>query len=96
MLAIGNYDWLIQIMLMIFSAIPVIFFIGKIFTRHGWETLAANPLMFIYFIIFFAYAYFFWMYPEAILDYLGLGLVSQKLIYGALAIVPFFERDIVN
>lgn len=96
MLAIENYDWLIRIFLILFTIVPVMSIIGKIFTKHGRESIAANPLMFLYFIIYFTFAYFFWFKPQLIVDYIGIAPIYQNLIYGAMSLVPFFERDIVN
>ena len=96
MLAIGNYSWLVILLLALFSIVPVISFFGKIFTRYGRDTFLANPLLFIYFVTFGVYAYFFWTSPILIYDYVGLNGIYQKLLYAALCMVPFFERDIPN
>jgi hypothetical protein len=78
------------------SFIPVIFLVGKLFTRAGWDSFGAHPIMILYFIVYFAYAYFFWIRPWLIEEYLGINDIYQKLIYGAMCCVPFFEKDIPN
>jgi hypothetical protein len=94
MLAIENYTWLTISILAVFSIVPVVSFAGKILKPEGRATFLNNPLIFIYFIIFFAYAYFFWTSPATMYEYLGINYLYQKMIYGALCLVPFFEKDV--
>ena len=94
MLAIGNYEWLIVVILGFATIIPVISVFGKIFTRDGRDSLAAHPIMILYFIIFFTYAYYFWYSPLLIEDYIGIGEIYRKLVYGALCFVPFMEKEV--
>lgn len=97
MISIGKgYGWVTFYILIALSIIPVISFFGHFFTKDGRELLKINPFMILYYIIFFTYAYFFWMYPGLIYDFLGINGIYQKMIYGSLCVIPMLERGIPN
>jgi hypothetical protein len=96
MLAIGNTYNVAHYALMALSILPLISFFGTIFTHDGRAGIRANPFIVFYYIIFFTFAYFFWTSPLTIYQYIGLNYLHQKLIYGALCIVPILEKGLPN
>lgn len=96
MFATGNVGIVTFYALIALSILPVIAFVGAVFTHEGRDGMKANPFMFFYYIIFFIFAYYFWMNPILIYEYLGMKPLYQKLIYGALCIVPILEKGLPN
>ncbi len=96
MLAIGNYGNLMFFVMIGLSILPILSFFGHIFTSNGREAIRANPFLGLYYIIFFVFAYFFWIEPILIYEYLGIKYTYQMLIYGSLAIVPILEKGLPN
>jgi hypothetical protein len=96
MFATGNVTTIWLYALMIISLFPIMSCLGHIFTSEGRATLRANPFMGLYYLIFFTFAYFFWLYPNLIHDYIGIGIIFQKVLYASLCIVPILEKGLPN
>ncbi len=96
MLATGNVYQVTHYALMALTILPLISFFGAVLTREGRAGLRANPFMLLYYIIFFTFAYYFWTSPLLIFQYTGINYLYQKLLYGALAIIPILEKGLPN
>ncbi len=94
MLTIKNADIYIFYLTLVMSVVPVIFIFGNVFTSEGRNNMKINPMIPIYFLLFIAYAYMFWVNPEPLQIYLHMSYRIRVLIYTFFCFIPLLRRDL--
>jgi hypothetical protein len=74
------------------TLVPLLFFLGHIFTKEGRDAVKENPFIAVYFIIFFFAAYYFWFEPSTVLEYIHFGEIGLNVAYWIICLAAFFEK----
>lgn len=78
------------------SLMPVVSFFGHIFTSEGRKSLKEMPLLVVYFLLFFPFAYMFWFDLETLQLYMGMQPIWIKVIYVISTFAPLLNTDAVE
>jgi hypothetical protein len=93
----GTFSYYAIYSVIIFASLfPVISFFGSIFTVDGRRSIASNKWIILYYLIFFPFAYLFWVDRGVIIQYSHIGDLWVKILYIVLCFAPILKTDAVE